>query len=82
VSRISGIKVSSHVLRHTRHYYRLRKLDEEYGYEKAKELVRAEGGWSAKAGIPYTYKRQYLIDMQNETAPLFLDAIMGEANGQ
>ena len=82
VSRISGIKVSSHVLRHTRHYYRLRKLDEEYGYEKAKELVRVEGGWSAKSGIPYTYKRQYLIDMQNETAPLFLDAIMVEANGQ
>lgn len=82
VSRVSGIKVSSHVLRHTRHYYRLRKLDEEFGYEKAKELVRQEGGWSAKADIPYTYKRQYLIDMQNTTAPLFLDAILGELNGK
>ena len=82
VSRVSGIKVSSHVLRHTRHYYRLQQLDKEFGYEKAKELVRQEGGWSAKAGIPYTYKRQYLIDMQNATAPMFLDAIMRELNGQ
>jgi integrase len=81
VSRVSGIKGSAHVFRHTRHYYRLRKLDEEFGHEKAMELVRQEGGWSAKAGIPYTYKRQYLIDMQNATAPLFLDAIMGELNG-
>jgi integrase len=79
VSKATGIEVSPHTLRHTRHYYRLRELAKSNDdLEYAKEIVVREGGWSPVRGIPDTYTRQYFIDESNESAPLFLDEIISK----
>ena len=71
-SNLIGFKVSPHMLRHTRHYFRLKEL----GWDDGKEIVRLEGGWSPVAGIPETYRRQYEIEESNKTAPFFLDKLL------
>lgn len=67
VSNITGINVTPHDLRRTRHYNRLLEL----GLEQ-KDLVRQEGGWSPRSGIPEAYIFQYKLDQSNKTASFFL----------
>jgi integrase len=84
VSTFIDIHTTPHKLRHTRHYNRLIDLARA-GEENFMEIVRVEGGWAprneytGRGGIPDTYKRQFLIDMANNTAPLFLDKILSTA---